>query len=144
VFTQRFDLRILVLLGLVTAGACSSGDDSVTQPPATSTVTQTFTGVLTKNGARVHTFTVTAGGAITALLTTLAPNSAVGLSLGTWNGSICAVGPGLFNDDAIQGEVVVAQTSATGDFCVRIYDAAGTVVEPPTYVIDVSYQVSTQ
>jgi hypothetical protein len=80
---------------------------------------------------------VTATGDITAQITTLTPDSTalVGLSLGTWNGSICQIV--LDHPSATQGQVVVGVASAPGDFCVRIYDAAGTVVQPQTYTIDV-------
>jgi hypothetical protein len=29
--------------------------------------------------------------------------------------------------------------STTGDFCVRVYDAAGVVVQPQTYTVDVEH-----
>jgi hypothetical protein len=145
-------LRSCIVLGLLllAAGACGGDDDSITEPPPTTTVTATFPGVLTLNGARTHTFTVTAGGSITAQLTTMtmqdpddkSPVVPVGLSLGTWNGSICQIV--LDNGATNPGQVVLGQTTAIGDFCVRIYDATGTVVKPQSYVIDVFYQVSNQ
>ncbi|HVH25857.1 MAG TPA: hypothetical protein VM818_03820 [Vicinamibacterales bacterium] len=139
----RFGSRILLAVGLLlAAGACGSDDESVTGPPPTTSVNETFSGVLTLNGARVHSFTVTAPGSIDVVLTSLTPNNRVGLNLGTWNGSICQIV--LFNDNATQGSVTPGQTTATGTFCVVIHDVAGTVVEPQTYVIDVSYQVSNQ
>jgi hypothetical protein len=142
-FVPRFGSRILLAVGLLlAAGACGSDDESVTGPPPTTGVSETFSGVLSLNGARVHTFTVTAPGGISVVLTSLTPNNPVGLNLGTSNGSICQIV--LFNDNATQGSVNVGQTTATGTFCVVIHDAAGTVVEPQTYVIDVSYQVSNQ
>jgi len=62
----------------------------------------------------------------------------VGLSLGTWNGSICQIV--LDNPNSVQGSLVIGASSATGSFCVRIYDAAGTVVNPQMYTIDVQHQ----
>jgi hypothetical protein len=141
---HRFSSRIVVLAALaVAASGCGSSDDTPTTPaPTPSTIVDTFTGTLTLNGAATYSFTVIAPGGITAQLTALSPDPAkpVGLSLGTWNGSICTVPPGLFNDQTIQGSVVVGQTQTVGDFCVRIYDAAGTVVTPQTYTIEVSHQ----
>ena len=65
------------------------GPDAPTAP----TVTETFTGTLTVNGATTHPFPIDAivGGTVTATLKTIAPDgdSVVGLSLGTWNGSTC-------------------------------------------------------
>ena len=142
-YRLTFRLVLLALLAAVATG-CGGGDNSGDTPttPAPTTVTDTFTGVLTLNGAATYPFTVAAPGGITAQLVSLQPDAdaPVGLSLGTWNGSICTVPPGLFNDKTKQGDVVVGQTQTVGDFCVRIYDAGGTVVNPETYIIEVSHQ----
>jgi hypothetical protein len=142
---HRFPCRLVVLVALaIAAGGCGgSSDTTATTPaPATTSVIDTFTGTLTLHGAATYSFTVVAVGTINVQLTSLLPDSAmpVGLSIGTWNGSICTVPPGTFNDQSIQGSVVVGQTQTVGDFCVRIYDAAGTVTTPETYVIEVSHQ----
>ena len=141
---HRFPCRLVVLVALaIAASACGGSDTTATTPaPTTTSVTDTFTGTLTLNGAVTYSFTVVAVGTINVQLTSLLPDSAmpVGISIGTWNGSICTVPPGTFNDQSIQGSVVVGQTQTVGDFCVRIYDAAGTVATPQTYVIEVSHQ----
>ena len=136
---HRFITRLvpLVAFALILSGCGnSSSDAAVTQPPPT--LTDTFSGTLTLNGATTYNFTVTGVGSITAQLSTLSPNVSVGLSVGTWNGSICQIV--LANDASVQGSVVVGSTSATGSFCVRIYDASGTAVQPQMYVIDVFHQ----
>lgn len=142
----RVNLRAALIAALLCgAVGCGGSDELPTEPPPTTSVTVSFADVLTPNGARTHTFTVTGAGGITALLADLDPEGSakpVGLSLGTWNGSICQIV--LANDASIQGSVVVGQTTAIGDFCVRIYDAAGTLVGPQPYVIEVSHQVSNQ
>jgi hypothetical protein len=76
---------------------------------------------------------------MTAQIVDLQPDgqSPVGISLGTWNGSICQIV--LANDVAIQGSVVLGATNTAGDFCVRIYDAAGSVAREQTYVIEVTF-----
>jgi len=129
-------LVLLVAVSLTVSGCGGNSNDSVVAPPPP-TLTETFTGTLTLNGATTFSFNVTGSGDMRAQLTTLSPDSTkpVGLSLGTWNGSICQVI--LPNDNAIQGSVVDGRASTTGSFCVRIYDAAGTVVDPQSYVIDV-------
>lgn len=141
---HRFTPRLLLVALAVVAGGCGSGAASSGDTPTTAstTLTHSFTGILTLNGATTYPFSVTAAGGITAQLTSLQPDQLkpVGLSLGTWNGSVCQVPPGLFNDKAIQGSVVIGETQTVGDFCVRIYDAAGTVVDPETYVIEVSHR----
>jgi hypothetical protein len=129
----------IVAASLIMIGCGNSEDDSVVAPPPP-TVTETFTGTLTLNGAASYPFEVTGSGGMEAQLTTLMPDSAkpVGLSLGTWNGSICQTV--LAHDSAVQGSLVDGTTTTTGSFCVRIYDAAGTVVDPQTYVINVFHQ----
>ena len=124
-------------LALLIMGGCrNSSDESVVAPPPP-TLTDTFSGTLTLNGATTFSFTVTGAGNITAQLTTLSPDSTkpVGVSLGTWNGSICQII--LRNDNSVQGSQVVGTASTNGSFCVSIYDAAGTVAAPQTYAIDV-------
>ena len=126
----------LVALSLIVSGCHNSSNDAVVAPPPP-TLTENFSGTLTLNGGTTFPFAVTGAGNITAQLTTLSPDSTrpVGLSLGTWNGSICQIT--LPNDNSVQGAVVVGTASAIGSFCVRIYDAAGTVSNPQTYTIDV-------
>jgi hypothetical protein len=137
---HRFIFRSvpLVALSLILSG-CKNAEP-ITAPPVDATKIDTFTGTLSLNGAAAYNFTVAGTGGITAQLTSLQPDFAkpVGLSLGTWNGSICQIV--LDNPNAIQGQVVVGVASAVGEFCVRIYDAAGTVVQPQMYTIEVSHQ----
>lgn len=139
---RRFFSRVIpvVALSLIVTG-CGENTDTPTTPALTpATVTDSYSGILTKNGALTHPFTVTGPGGISAQLVSLAGDSVVpvGMGLGTWNGSSCQIV--LANDSAIQGSVVVGTSSTAGDFCVRIYDAAGTVVEPVTYTIQVVHQ----
>ena len=137
-------LRLLPLVALaLTVSGCGGNSDTTTTTPApttSATVTDTFTGTLLLNGAITHPFTVTGVGSVDAVLTTLTPDSArpVGLSMGTWNGSICQIL--LANDASIQGSVVIGQAATSGNFCVRIYDASGTVTQPQAYTIDVTHQ----
>ena len=140
---HRFFSRVipLVALSLIATGCGNGNTDTATTPaPTPTTVTETFSGILTLNGAATYPFTVTGVGGVTAQLTLLAPDGIkpVGLSMGTWNGSVCQIV--LANDVSIQGSVVVGTTSTVGDFCVRIYDANGTVVQPETYTIEVTHQ----
>ena len=121
-------------------GGCgSNSEESIVAPPPP-TLTENFSGTLTLNGGTTFPFSVTGVGNITAQLTTLSPDSTrpVGVSLGTYNGSICQII--LSNDNSVQGSQVVGTTTAVGSFCVRIYDASGTVVGPQTFTIDVFHQ----
>jgi hypothetical protein len=139
----RSSALLAPVLLLLLAAACSSDEDpgTITEPPPTSTIkTETFAGVLTTNGATTFPFAVTGVGTISAELTSLSPDSTkpVGMSLGTWNGTVCQVV--LPNDAAIQGSTVTGESRTAGNFCVRIYDAAGTVTTPQTYGIEVTHQ----
>lgn len=126
------------MLAAFVAGAAACGDDPTTPttptPPAT--VTETFSGSVTRNGAATHTFATQASGTVTATLTTLAPDSAlvIGLSLGTFNGSACQLV--ITKDDATQGTIVTGGVSTLGSLCVRIYDV-GNITDPVTYDITV-------
>jgi hypothetical protein len=130
--------RVFLLLLLATAIA-GCGNDLTSTPPTTPTaptVTDTFTGTLTRNGGVTHPFVGSSSGTVTATLTSVAPDATVvvGLSLGTWNGNACQVV--LAKDNAVQGSIVVASASSAGNMCARIYDT-GHLVNPITYQITV-------
>jgi hypothetical protein len=129
-------IPVLIFLGLLTA----CGNDNPTTTPTNTTiptsVTETFSGTLTQNGSTTHPF-VTRGGTVTATITTLSPDSTtvVGLTLGTWNGEGCQTV--INNDRATQGAVVIGTASTTGNLCVRVYDAAGSLTQPTDYEVQV-------
>lgn len=107
-----------------TASACEDTVPAPTTPTNPTITTETFSGVLTVNGAQTFSFSVQSQGALTATLKTVAPDStvAVGLGLGTFNGTTCAVTTGLFNDNALQGAVVTGLAGSAGTLCVRLSD----------------------
>jgi hypothetical protein len=129
----------LLMLGLL-ATAC--GDDTPTtpttpNPPTTPPITEPlFTGTLRTNGAATYPFTTTAGGTITATLTTLAPDSTVGigLSIGTWTGSACQVV--IANDNAAQAAVVTGTVTSAANLCVRVYDV-GRLTAPADFGVTI-------
>jgi hypothetical protein len=137
---QRLISRLvpLIALSLVMSG-CSNNNATVIAPTIDTSKTDSFSGTLTLNGSTAYPFTVTASGQIQAQLSELSPDSAkpVGVSLGTWNGSACQIV--IDAPNAIMGSLVVGAASATGSFCVRIYDSTGTVVVPETYTVDVNH-----
>ena len=117
---------VLVAAALAAAGC---GDDPITNPdtPLPTSVTETFEGTVTVNGAITQPFVVQTAGAVVATFTALDPSDATpGLSIGTWNGLACSVGaPTLANDAATVGVALTASATATGNYCVRVYDAGG-------------------
>ena len=139
---HRLFPRVLPIAALLLVVSACGGDDSTdipTAPPPTD-VTEAFQGVLALNGAFTHSFTVASSSVITAQLVSLSPDPTltVGLALGTWNGSICQIVR--VNDQTKQGDVVDGATNSPGDFCVRIYDASGTIVQAQAYLIHVFHQ----
>jgi hypothetical protein len=135
---RRLGLLSLLVVAAFAAAGCDEGDPSTpTSPTPAPTVTETFAGSLPTNGATTHQFTVAAAGTVTATLKSLAPEGApaIGVSLGNWNGTVCQIV--LAKDDAVQGAVVTGNMSGSGTLCLRVYDAAGTVVGTVTYSVDI-------
>ena len=132
-------LRILAVSMALGAAACGSNTPTTPTTPTTPvTVTDTFAGTLTPNGAASYTFTTATSGTVTATIATLSPDPTliVGLALGTWNGNACQIV--LSKDSATQSSFLVGQGSQASTFCVRIYDV-GNVVDPATYEIQVNH-----
>lgn len=125
---------------LTTLAACGSSDlpTAPTDPSTPEEFTEQFTGTLTVNGGRTHTFPVQRAGNITAQLVSLDPDdgTTVGFLLGTWNGVTCQ--RVLINDNAQPGQSIVGTATATGNYCVHIYDA-GRLTQPLGYTITVRH-----
>ena len=140
---RRLTQRPVALLTAVATVAwlsagCGSKSSTVTATTPTSTTTETFTGTISANNGHTYPF-VSSAGTLTLTLTSVVPdaNVALGISLGTWSGLACTVGTGLFNDTAKQGNVITGQVSAIASLCARVYDGAGQITAPTTYVITV-------
>lgn len=118
-------LLVPLLCAALLASACNSNNPFLAQPTATGPATQitdNFPGTLTVNGGVTFPFSVQQTGTITATLTALSPDSSVtvGLLMGTWNGTSCAVS--IVNDAATVNATVTGNATGTGNFCVRVYD----------------------
>lgn len=107
-------LAVLVMFGC--------GDDVNTPTlPTPDPVTEIFPGTLTVNGAVIHTFSAMAAGNLTATLSNIAPEDAtIGVSLGTWNGSACAVQ--IADLAVVRGSVVYGLVNQAGQLCVLVQD----------------------
>jgi hypothetical protein len=125
-------------LALLGAGCGAAATTPTTPTPVATTTTETFTGTLSANNGHTYPF-VSGVGTIRLTLTSVVPdaNVALGISIGTWSGTSCTVGTGLFNDTATQGTTITGQASSIASLCARVYDGAGQVVAPATYVISV-------
>ena len=122
---------------LVTVAACDSG--SLTAPPPTGpspTVTDTFTGTLSINGAMTYTFTSIGTGTLQATLKAVSPDSTipVGFSVGIWNGTTCQIT--LANDNAFQGTVILGNVNGSGVLCTRVHDV-GKLVDVASFEISI-------
>jgi pimeloyl-ACP methyl ester carboxylesterase len=136
---RSLTFRALLLLAPL-AAAC--GDDTPTAPTTPEpipAVTEQFSGTLTPNGGRTHEFAVQQAGTLSVRLSALGPDDTVviGLSLGTWNGQVCAAI--LPNDKAALNTVVTGTAQNTGLYCARVYDAAGSLTAATDYTIDVTH-----
>ena len=151
---HRFVRRPLLyglLAAVVWAGsACNNNTDTTSTSPTTPstsfTATETFTGALEKNGAQSYSFTVSTIGTVFVTLTTLTDSinpdnvpPTVGISLGTWNGTSCAVNYGIFTDAAGQGAAIAGTVTGAGVLCTRIYDPGSKVSNPVNYTITVTH-----
>lgn len=125
----RLFTRALLLVPILAAlTACGSNDTTIPTGPSTlpTVLTETFSGTLTRNSAYTHPFSVNDSGTVAVFLITSAdtanPDNAIplGVSLGTWNGSSCAIV--IANDNVAPGSSITGQATAAGNLCVRVYD----------------------
>jgi hypothetical protein len=128
-----------VLLSVMAAGCDSTDPVNTPTTPTVVTKTDTFGGTLTANGVATFPFVVSAAGPVTATLSTVAPSSApaIGFGLGSWDGETAVCQLIVTNDAARQGAAITQTTTGATNLCVRVYDAAGAVVAPVTFSLQV-------
>jgi hypothetical protein len=132
----RLSCRALLLsIAILVMGACSNNNPIVPTPPLGS-VTDTYSGTLSKNGAFTHAFSISSLGSITASIVSLAPNASqiVGFQLGVWNGTSCTASSS--TDVATTGSSITLTASSAGIVCVRLYDV-GFIDDPVLYQLQV-------
>jgi hypothetical protein len=135
---RYFATFLIPVLAATTLVGC--GSDDPIEPPTTPTpvaVTETFSGTLTVNGARTHSFSVDRAGTVSAQLKTLSDQAAtVGISLGTWNGAACTII--ISNTAAVLNTAVTGTAQSTGQFCVWLNDV-GKLTAGVDYSVDVTH-----
>jgi hypothetical protein len=134
---SRFVRRALLFGVLLATAGC--GNDTAPPPttgPTNVTVTETFAGSINRNGAATHTFLAQASGSVTVTLNTLSPDtvSAIGLSLGTWNGTACQIV--IANTNAAATAAIVGVASSAGNLCVFVNDV-GKITDSASYEVTV-------
>ncbi|MBS1818709.1 MAG: hypothetical protein JSU08_12320 [Acidobacteria bacterium] len=135
---SRLSIAALLALALSTAACNNNTTTSPTSTPSSTTVTDTFNGTLTRNGAANFAFNVSAAGAVYATLTSVSdPSVPVTMSLGIWTAasSVCSVV--ITNDSALQGAILAGSASGIGQLCVRVSDPVGAIANPVDYQITV-------
>jgi len=138
--TRRSIFTLAAFVALALATAACGGSTPTAPTPAAPTTTETFTGTVLQNGGINHTFTVAQAGEVDATLTSVGPLNtlALGFILGTYDGTNC--NPGYEDDNARQGDVLSGTTSATGTFCVRVFDVGNIAANSTvTYTVSVAH-----
>lgn len=135
---RRSTMAVLVLVAAMTASACDDVKDPYEFSPTPVTYTETFTGTLTRGGSAFHPFVVSVSGTVTMTLSSVTPDStqALGLDIGTWDGTACSPVFGTGSRAAVQG-YSFAGSAIVANFCARIYDAASSIPADTT----VSYSI---
>ena len=133
-------LRALVLSVALVAAGCEGEIANLPTTPDPVTVTETFTGTLTVNGAQTHNVFTSATGIVTATVTSLGENAPekVGFSMGTLStvGTCTVV---LHNDFAVVNSSLSGTVaSLNGSLCVRVFDV-GSLTAPVDYTITVNH-----
>ena len=132
---HRLSCRALLLsIAILVMSACSN--NPIVPTPPVGSVTDTYSGTLSKNGAFTHAFSISSLGSITTGIVSLAPNASqiVGFQLGVWNGTSCTASSS--TDVATTGSSITLTASSAGIVCVRLYDV-GFIDTPVLYQLQV-------
>jgi hypothetical protein len=146
VLTRTFLTRSLLTRGLalmaLAASAVACDDAGPTTPtdttPVVVTLTETFSGILSRNGAITFPFTAAAAGTATASLAAVGPDKTIplGFAMGTWNGSSCHLV--ISNDNALEFTTLTGSIGSSGQLCLRISDI-GRVATTATFTLTVTH-----
>jgi hypothetical protein len=129
-------LRLLALLLMAGAASACGGNAAALIAPTLPAATDTYSGTMTHNGGFDYPFSSTQAGTVTASYVSIGTDNsiALGLALGTWNGSTCSIL--LVNDNVTVGVVVSGAVSGAASLCVRVFDV-GFVSDPLSYQVQV-------
>ena len=130
--------RILsTVLGLTLfTAACADPVAPPAPSPVVPTISEAFTGTLIQLGSNTHPFTVQQVGGLKVSLSDVSPAASITFGVGTQSLVSCT----LISQQVYQPGMTVqlsGTATTTGQFCVMVYDAAGTLVEPVNYTVNV-------
>jgi len=63
----------------------------------------------------------------------------IGISLGSWDGTGCAVQTGVFNDSSSVGASIAGTVTGAGVLCARAYDPQSFVTNPLNFTLTVTH-----
>ncbi len=137
--------RVALVLMAAVAAACggSSASPSTITTPAATVTTENFSGTLQVGALKVHTFTVTAPGAVSVTMTAAGPPATITMGLGLGNpdnaGNCIFLSGGTTQAIASTTTPHLSGTlTSSGAYCVAIADI-GNAAGPITYSIAVSH-----
>ena len=118
-------LATLLTVLALTLGACGNSIASGTLPSLTTPITETFSGSLTQGTSVSSQITVTANAPLTISLTDVEPLTTMGLgvSLSTWDGSLCGTPVIVQNPNSRMGATALTGTASAGTYCLTVYDS---------------------
>ena len=133
-------LSLLALIAATSVG-CTLATPSAPSTSTPTRTTDTFEGSFTFQATTSHQFTVTEPGLVEIRLTVVGPltTMALGVSVGTWNGSVCTTA-NIRNDNARVGATALSGTSTAGAYCVSVYDSGNLPSDwTATYTVTVTH-----
>lgn len=140
--SRAFARALLFAAATLAATGCDDNSNLITTPtPTPNPTTETFSGRLTRNGGITHTFVTSSFGTVQVILVALSWDSeatpAIGMSLGTWNGTSCSAV--ISQDRALLNAAIIGTANSAGTYCIRAFDADGSLDRPVDYSIQVNH-----
>lgn len=128
---------LVIAAPLFLLAGCGSADDNPVAPSplAPASVTQEFSGEVEVQSSRVHPFPVSSRSTIAVTLVTVGPldTLAVGLGVGTWDGTACTL---VAADNNARQAAVLSGTVEPGNYCAAVFDN-GNLTGTITYTVRV-------
>jgi hypothetical protein len=137
----RLGIALAVALSAVLPGAGCNLLSDATSPSSTSSstnATETFAGTLAVQGSSLFTFTVPQTGTVSLTLSTLSATVAVGLGIGTPNGTTACTLTSSSSTALAGSTPQIVVTEIPGTYCVSVYDV-GQLTGTATFSIIVGH-----